>query len=239
MLKKWCLIFFLFALIGISCDAPKNNPLHSGAGTTPLVSEFNTYSIVENRFTLPKLYQFKVEAKIFDPNELVESVYVYIPYFKVKKKLSFNSSNSIYEKTLTVLDLNTTKADEVIGQEFNLQIKDKSSKTYTSRTESIKRIIKEEIVIDSPLGYDTTETSPLLAWREFEGGFSHHYYVQVFIIHEELYPELIWEKDDIPADSLSVKVDAELPSGKYYWIIWCVDQFKNRARSKEAKFTIL
>ena len=239
MFRKWYLILLFFALIGLSCDAPKNNPLHSGAGSTPLVSEFNTYSIVENRFTLPKLYQFKVEAKILDPNELVESVFVYIPYFKVKKKLSYNSSNSIYERTLTVLDLNTTKADEVIGHEFDLLIKDKSSKTYTGSTKDIKRIIKEEIIIDSPLGYDTTETSPLLVWREFEGGFSHHYFVQVFIIHEELYPELIWEKDNISSDSLSVKVDAVLPSGKYYWIIWCVDQFKNRARSKEAKFNIL
>jgi hypothetical protein len=236
LLKRHILILAFLAIAGISCDAPKNNPLHSSANSTPVVTDFSVYSVVTNRYTLPRIYQFVVQAKILDRNDMVDTVFVDIPYFKVRKNLEFNLKSHSFERTLSLLDLHTTKADEAVGQNFSILIKDIASRIYEVKTGSIKRIIRDEITIDKPLGGDTTETKPLLSWKPFEGEFTHSFFIQIFTY--ESIPQLVWEKENISSDSLSVRVDTPLPKGEYVWEVWCIDQFKNRASSKPATFKV-
>lgn len=236
MIKTGLVILLFFVVISFSCDAPKNNPLHSGANTIPIVTEFNVYSITIDRYTLSKDYRIGVKAKILDRNDIVDSVFIEIPYFKTKKLMDFNIQEHAYEKTLLLKDLNNPKPDEIVGQPFRLIIKDIASRLYEGKSVDIKRIIKDDLIVSSPLGGDTTETSPVLKWKNFEGGFSHVFYVQV--LTKENIPLLVWQKDNIPSDSLSVKVDIPLPVNEYVWRVGCKDLFNNRAVSRDATFNV-
>lgn len=236
MIKTGHIILLVLVVISFSCDAPKNNPLHSGANITPVVTEFNVYSVVQDRYTLSKLYQIVVKAKILDRNDMVDSVFIDIPYFKVRKSMEFNVQYHVYERTLSLKDMNTTKPDEIVGQNFKLLIKDITSRLYEGKEDILRRIIKEDLSIESPLGGDTTKFSPVLKWKEFNGGFTHDFFVQI-LTYESL-PQLVWQKDNISSDSLSVNVDIPLPKGDYVWLVWCIDKFNNRASSKPATFKV-
>lgn len=236
MIKTGLIILLVLVVISFSCDAPKNNPLHSGANITPVVTEFNVYSVVQDRYTISKLYQVIVKAKILDRNDMVDSVFIDIPYFKVRKPLEFNVQNHVYERTLTLKDMNTSKPNEIEGQVFKILIKDIASRLSEGKEDILRRVIKDDLSIESPLGGDTTESSPVLKWKEFNGGFTHNFFVQVYTY--EILPQLVWQKENIPPDSLSVKVDVPLPKGDYTWYVWCIDLFNDRASSKPATFKV-
>ena len=50
--------------------------------------------------------------------------------------------------------------------------------------------------------------------------------------------EQIYSKSDIPSDSTQWTVEKQLSPGDYHWVIWCIDEFQNRSRSKPASFTV-
>jgi hypothetical protein len=60
--------------------------------------------------------------------------------------------------------------------------------------------------------------------------------VQVFTA--EIIPQLVWEKRQLAAATDSCLVGQSLQPGEYFWVIWALDEFGNRTRSKPASFKV-
>jgi hypothetical protein len=58
------------------------------------------------------------------------------------------------------------------------------------------------------------------------------------IYTNEVAPVLIWQEKNIPKDKTAHTVDDVLPAGNYFWVIWAIDTFGNRSRSKPATFIV-
>lgn len=227
---------FIFSSLFEACDAPRNNPLDPDSDTKPVLENFAIYSVVKNKYPSLQTYQIIIESKIKDVNNIIDSVLVENPYLEIRKPLEYNYKDRIYQRTFNLIDLNTTEIDEVIGHDFHIRIKDYSFNEYDLGVNDLKRIIKEELRIDSPIGSDTVSSEPVLKWKKFGGKFSFTYKIQIFTA--EITPELIYEKDGISSDSTSFQIETPLPSQDYFWILWCVDQFKNMGSSKPATFRV-
>lgn len=220
----------------ISCDAPRNNPLDPYSDTRPVIENFLVYSIVRNKYPTLQTYQVIIETKIKDSNSIIDSVLVENSYLEIRKPLEFNFRTDKYERTFNLNDLNTAEIDEVVGHDFHIMMKDYSFNEFDLGVNDLKRIIKEELRIESPIGSDTVAAAPQLKWRRFSGKFSFNYKVQVFTA--DITPELIYERDGISSDSTTHTIDTPLQPRDYFWIIWCKDQFNNMGSSKPATFTV-
>jgi hypothetical protein len=104
-------------------------------------------------------------------------------------------------------------------------------------TSEVKRIINEEIGTISPKNSDTVDLpGVVLRWNRFLPGFSFKYKVQIYT--DETPAILKWDRENISPDSISIAVDTTLPSYRYYWIISCVDEFRNESSSKPASIIV-
>jgi hypothetical protein len=97
-------------------------------------------------------------------------------------------------------------------------------------------VIRQEVVFISPSGNEVTSSQPDLTWQPYTPGFD--FYLQLQIFTSEIIPQLVWGRNQVSADSVSYTVDQELPPGEYFWVIWAVDDFGNRTRSKPASFRV-
>jgi len=226
----------LISSLFCSCDAPRNNPLDPDSDTKPVVESFSIYSVVRNKYPSLQTYQIIIEAKVKDVNNIVDSVIIENSYLHLRKHLEFNYKTRNYERVFSLPDLNTSEIDEVVGHDFLIKMKDYSFNEYDLGVNDLKRIIKEELRIESPLGSDTVSSTPRLSWRKFSGKYSYTYKIQIFTA--EITPELIYERNGISSDSTSYTIETPLPSQDYFWILWCVDQFNNRGSSKPATFRV-
>ena len=140
------------------------------------------------------------------------------------------------KNTISLEDLHITSIDIVIGKEFQINVFDSDAKKFIIGKSNIKRIIKEEITTTAPLGRDTINTpNPLLEWRKFTPGFEFRYLLEIYT--SEVLPILVWQKE-ISSAEIQYLTDANLSSGDYFWVIWAIDEFENRTRSKPSSFII-
>jgi len=203
---------------------------------TPKINELLFYSITINKFPSDQNYQLEVKANITDVENDIDSVFIGNLELNSKKELLFNISSKYYENTISLEDLNVTSIDIVIGKEFNIDVLDSQSKKFKIGTSFIKRIIKAEIEPTAPLGRDTVySANPILEWRKFSPGFEFNYLLEIYTA--EVTPILVWH-EEISSSEISLLTDANLSSGDYFWVIWAIDEFKNRTRSKESSFII-
>lgn len=194
------------------------------------------YSITINKFPSEQLYSLDIKADLYDEENDIDSVYFENEDLNISKKLSYNFESKYYENRITPNDLNAQSIDVVIGKEFSISVYNSDSIRYEVGKSIIKRIIKEEIIPTAPLGRDTIETnSPFIEWRKFTPGFDFKYLLQIYT--DELEEELVWERE-LTSDKIQHSVDSQLPSGDYFWVIWAIDEFENRTRSKPSTFII-
>ena len=74
-----------------------------------------------------------------------------------------------------------------------------------------------------------------MEWRKFAPGFEFRYILQIYT--DELDKVLVWQKE-INSNEIQYITDANLPSDDYFWVIWAIDEFENRTRSKPASFIV-
>ena len=77
--------------------------------------------------------------------------------------------------------------------------------------------------------------SLLLEWRRFTPGFDFTYLLQIYT--DELDEVLVWQTET-DSEKIEFLSDANLSPGDYFWVIWAIDEFENRTRSKQASFII-
>ena len=216
------------------------NDLHLNNKTLNAIPQLKSYLIytgVENRYPSDQRDTLYVQAIVSDAENDVDSVSVRCSELNFSKKLKFNQGKNIYELTYFYgTNLSTPSIGDAIGKTFEIIVKDKFAKTFNLGYSTIKRIIRQEIFFESPANGNTVSSKPVLRWSRFLPGYNYKYMVQIF--SDENSPQLKWEKTNISKDDIEVVPEINLSKGDYYWVIWGVDDYQNRTRSKPASFSV-
>jgi len=202
----------------------------------PVIENSQAYSIILNRYPSLQIEQLEIRVELTDLDNDIDSVSVTNSYLGKKFYLSFNIMNKWHERTFSAFDLGVVHIDEVIGHPFKIQAKDLYDHAFELGEISIERVIHDEVIFTSPSGNDTTDVSPTLSWQQFSPGYKFTYMLEIYT--SEISPQKIWQKDNLPDTTTSHDVDVSLNAAEYFWVIWAVDEFGNRSRSKPASFIV-
>ncbi len=220
----------------VAWQKQKSVSVHILLNARPKLEDLVMYSIVTHQYPSRQSYQAVTKAKVSDGDGDIDSVYMQCDGLKFKKYLAYNNDSRFYEKNLTIYDLNVRSMDQVIGADFQINVRDKFGRLALAGIGSIKRVIHEEVEFTTPSGYQLVPARPTLNWRSFDPGFNVSFGIEVYA--DEIPPQVVWQTSGISGDSTSYTVDRPLPEGDYFWVIWCMDEFQNRSRSKPASFTV-
>lgn len=204
----------------------------------PKLDSVAFYSSVQYKYPDNKTTSLTIKTIISDEeHDDINHVLIENPFYNLNKILTYDLGNSCYELTLTSSDLFTTDIESVIGKDFNIIVQNSAGDSFTIGATNIKRIINQQPEFISPANnIDTITVGPTLKWRRFEVGFLFNYHVQIYT--NEIWPMLVWEKPDIASTEIEIEVEPGLSAGEYFWVIWCIDEFQNRVRSKPASFQV-
>ena len=203
--------------------------------TRPVLDSILFYSSLENDNTGQQLISVDSKLHISDPDNDIDSVLIASANLKFKSFLDYNINDKSFEGSFGMSDLKIAKPDAIIGQEFNIHIKDTQKHKILLSTQLIKRIIKDEVILVNPINSDTTSSMPTLEWNVISLDFPFKFTVEIYT--DGFNSKLIWSKENISSSATSVTVDAPLTENRYYrWIVWVVDEFQNRSGSKTKTF---
>jgi len=203
----------------------------------PKLDNLLIYTNVENRYPDDQRYTLYVQASISDTENDVDSVFVRCTALNFNELLIYNSQTRYYELTYSYGSKGSVPSiDDAIGKNFEIVVKDRIGKIFNVGYSTIKRIIKQEILFDSPANGVAVGSRPVCRWKRFLPGFNFKYMIQIYT--DETTPQLKWEKNNISKDDIEAIAETTLPAGDYFWVVWCIDDFQNRARSKPATFNV-
>jgi hypothetical protein len=202
----------------------------------PEIDSLQIYSIILNRYPNLQTEQVTVRVKIDDPDHDIDSVLANNSYSSSRFPLSYNTNDKWYEKILSLYDLQISNLEEIVGHPFEILVVDIFGRIVIPGAGDVKRILREEVNFISPSGNEVTPPQPALNWQKYLPGFNFSLLVQIFTA--EIIPQLVWEKNQITAETVAYTVDQALPAGEYFWVIWAIDDFGNRTRSKPASFKV-
>jgi len=212
--------------------------LQVNLNSLPTLKSVSFFSIVRNKYSTVD-YQLAVECEITDIDDDIDSVYLINQGYKISKQLS-KLSASKFEGDYYDYELGVTSLENLVGKNFEIVVKTSDSSAITIGKTSIKRIIKDVIEFISPANQEVVSNTPNLKWKKFTQGFNFTYTIEIF--SDEPEPELVWKKEAIPSTETSIDVDSAIPTtpnnNKFFWVIWCVDEYKNMARSRTAGFVV-
>lgn len=204
----------------------------------PELDTVSIYTIVRNQSSQETESELFVKAWITDLDKDLETVFVSNSALNLKKTLELESDKT-YETTLDQGELNISNIEQIIGLDFNILTKDTDNNEFVIGRERITRVIKDEVTGLHPSTDSTVSFQPIVfKWNEFEAGYNFNYMIELYSSPPFSNPQLVHTKTNIPSDSSSYTLSQDFPNGDYYWVIWVIDQFQNRSRSKEATFQI-
>jgi len=204
----------------------------------PHLDSLLIYSVVISRYSLPPLVQLVVKAKITDSDKDLDSMIVSCDAVGFTEYLSYNTNDKYYSKETYLYDMPVSDLEEMIGKEIKIFAKESNGDKNEVGSGSLKRVLTKAIDYTRPANYDTVSNRPLLEWYDYEAGYSFTQNIEVYSYELDFSNVLVWQRINLPSDSLSVSIDKDLPDGNYFWVIYCVDEFSNRIRSNPASFYI-
>lgn len=203
----------------------------------PKLDNLLIYTSVENRYPEDQRYTLYVKAQISDVENDVDTVSVRCSALNFNKQLKYSSQTNNYELNYFYGNKNSLPSlDDAIGKNFEIIVKDRFKKVFVIGSTTIKRIIKQEILFESPANGQTVGAKPVLRWKRYLPGFNFKYLIQIYT--DETVPQFVWEKYNVSKDDIEIIPENSLSAGDYFWIIGCVDDFQNRAVSKNATFVV-
>ena len=223
----------------VNWGSQKKISLQERLNDIPIIDSIFIYSSIINKYSSPQ-YQLTFEITISDQDDNIDSVFVQCPTLQINKSIQ-KISSKYFTEDFSDIDLNLTSFAEVIGKNFDVYTKTSSGKSYFVGSSTIKRIITDEIETISPKNEDTlTINFPVLNWKRFLESFTFTYNLEIYTDEPE--PKLLWEKKNVSSDEITVTVDASInvtpDNNKFFWVIWCIDEYGDRSRSKPAGFVI-
>jgi hypothetical protein len=203
----------------------------------PELDSVTIYTIVRNQSSQEPESELFVKAWITDLDKDLETVFVSNSALNLRKPLE-HPGDKIYETTLVQGELNIGDIEQTIGLDFNILIRDADNNEFVIGSERITRVIKDEVTGLHPTDSTVRFQPMVFKWDEFEAGYNFNYMIELYSLPSLSNPQLVHTKTNIPSDSSSYTFSQDFPVGDYYWVIWVIDQFQNRSRSKEATFQI-
>ncbi|MCX6169461.1 MAG: hypothetical protein NTX65_08980 [Ignavibacteriales bacterium] len=206
----------------------------------PQLDSLVIYTSVVNRYPTVQSDTLYVKAKISDLENDIATVFIRCTELNINKSLSFKSSSGFYENKFTSSDLNLTSMDEGIGKNFEISVYNAAGKEFKIGFSTIKRTIRQDIIFKSPANLEIVNKPIKFVWNRFLPGFNFSYNFEIYT--EGNSPKLVFgpinfskEKVEFTADITEIN---NLPAGQYFWVIWVIDDFQNRARSLPASFVV-
>ncbi len=203
----------------------------------PILHDFNMISTVLNNYPDRKSVQLEIKADVTDPEKDISSVFVQNTLFEINAELEYNVSEKLFERTFSAYDLGITSIRELVGYPFDLIVKDESSETFQLGQEQIERVVLDEIECRAPLGGESITNPLTFEWKPFNPGFEYSYVLEIYT-DDFFNPQLVFQQSFAASDSFKTTLDNSISGGNYFWVIWCVDSFQNRSRSKPATFIV-
>jgi hypothetical protein len=175
-------------------------------------------------------------AKIEDKDSQIDSAYIENTLISLKKKMDFSEDE--YSLVLNQDDLRSNNLEDLIGEDFDLFISDSAlGNAFKVGSGRITRVINEEPQAVSPANSDTIGSPPVVQWNQVLLEFYFSYLIEIYT-NEAGNNELVYSSNPIESGTTSLNTEYSLAPGEYFWVIWVVDQFNNRARSRPAIFVI-
>jgi len=202
----------------------------------PQLDSLAVYSIVLNRFPSLQKEQLVVEAQISDRDNDIDSVKTRFPEQAIEFYLPYNTTTKSYLREFSILDLAIPNLEEMVGRPLQLTVTDVFSHETPVGQGQLVRVIHEEILSVSPDGETITGPRPTLVWQPFTVEFQFRYDIEIYT--NEVAPQLVWAEQGLDRYQTSFSVDTDLPDAAYFWVIWAIDSFGNRTRSKPAAFQV-
>ncbi|GMU86767.1 MAG: hypothetical protein AMXMBFR48_20080 [Ignavibacteriales bacterium] len=238
--------WLVFTLEGYSADSiminwssEKSVTVSPRLNALPELSGLNIYSTVRNKYSNTEFLLF-FEVTLTDADDDIDSVKIICAPLGVEVALTKQTA-SYFEGRFYDYELELTEFNDVIGKQFQVVAVTQSGNTFQVGSSTVLRVIRDEIEVLTPKNSDTLTTqTPMLTWNRFTPGFSFTYTIEIYT--DETEPVLRWRKENVSADEIFMQVETPLTvtqnNDRFFWVIWCIDEYKNKSRSKPAGFTI-
>ncbi len=216
----------------------ENTEVDASLNANPKLNDVRIYSSIVNDYTSTKATLY-VQAKVSDEDVGdVDSVYVSCADLNIQKlPLAYNFETGYFETSINEGSSLLSSIENAIGKMFSIIVRDNQGKFFNVGSSFLKRIIRDQVNFYSPANGQTDQKNPTLKWIKFQPGFNFTYMVQVYTVGA--LQQLVWQKSNISSADIQVVVNTNLISGlNYYWVIWCIDDYQNRSRSKPATFVV-
>jgi hypothetical protein len=204
----------------------------------PRVVDANVYSVHISRWWPEEdLYLLTVDASTDDDDGIadLDSAWVTVGA-DYAFPLTASQDPGRFMATKDQSELPVRVLDDILGQAIRINVADKAGFNSGRSDFPLVRIIHETPIALSPIDLQIVTGAPTFVWTPPLVPFNHTMEVQV--VRVELNVETIVETiSNIPSTSSTV-VGPSLPAGTYYWVVWIVDQFGNRSRSKQAGYRV-
>ncbi len=223
--------------------------VQEGVDPSPLLFRLDALPRIENpvittthisRWWPPDdLYILSAQANVWDPDGPGDVMAIWLecePWGKIDA-LVYQPGSRAFAAEIVESSLPSGSLVALEGHRFHIFATDRLEATSKSEPLFISRIIRVVPVIESPQGYAETAPQPWLRWKPAEVPFPHTWAVEIFRIEGGLVIPT-WKASELAQDSTRVRPPLPLLSGSYYWVLWLVDEWGNRSRSKEGAFKV-
>jgi hypothetical protein len=215
-------------------DGNKQIALDIFLNAMPVLENLQLSTEILHQYFSNQEARLAVKAGISDRDNDVDSVFVTSEKFGLRKALDYDVDDKSYIATLKLFDLKVNNLEELIGEDFRIVVKDRAADEIVVGKSGVKRVIQDEIEFESPAGDQVVSSTPTFIWKRFRPGFPFTFTLEVFT-----FEGLVFQKSGLPAASISYTMETPLAPGEYLWVVWCVDEFQNRSRSKPASFIVM
>ena len=222
--------------VKISWQQTKEHDVQVYLNHHPSLDKVILYSTVLNRYPNLRTYTLTMQAWISDPDMDIDSVWIDAAQPALRGALPYNPTDKSFSRTFSSFELAPATVLSVVGQEVRVQVTDVYGHQTSVGATALKRVVTDEILYVQPSSYALVTAKPRLQWKKLQTGFPFTCSLEIYT--DEIVAGKVWEKTNLAADVVEYQVDKEIPVGDYFWVIWCVDEFGNRSRSKPASFTV-
>jgi hypothetical protein len=218
-------------------DWPESNQFNTdiSLNAVSVLDSLTIYSVVLNRFPSFQKEELFIKAYITDRDNDIDSVRAVISGDGRSFHLPFNTTDKSFQRELSIFDLGITGLEEIIGKPVQIFVRDIFSRNLSVGHNQLVRVIHDDVIFISPED-TTTGKRPTLTWQPFQTGFEFHYTIEIYT--DEVAPQLVWMHERLAMEQTMYTVDQDLQDGNYFWVIWAIDDFGNRTRSKLAAFSV-
>lgn len=223
--------------VGTSSSDRRNATLYLDA--LPIISAASVYSTYEALWW-PSLYREWVTVNVTatDPDGVgdIDSVLCTLPNGYA---IALEPTQQV-GKFETILDeelLGPEGAEGMVGRDLYLQAYDRQAESSEQVVSRLVRVVRDVADTLEPAGLDEVGERPTLKWLCPEPAYPAGLRARVYRVDMGVETQA-WESDLLPMGTDSTTVGRLLTEGDYYWVVYTIDLFGNRGRSKEAAFTV-